>query len=377
MAQNPSGLDMFREIVGQINNLRKLVTVNGKQYKYDQKSKSYKADGKSFTPSQLKAKLEGQSYKAPKIRKNLKIKDKKSSNTSPKTSVKTKVSQAANKVKNVGKNLKIKNLVKGGLRNAKTLGAGLGATWAADQVVDRSARQLAGKSKMTLKEFRAERDKKLKEREESIFTENKGVKRTNFRKTGAERNKIVSEKAKKNTLGKIITTKDLEHGRRQTRKGKTKYWNKNTNSWQTNKPGPFIKKSPYKSTAAKSTTPTRAEKLKKGMRTWRTDSEEQKKLNKGETNNEVKIKSTKRKANAKPRKSSVIKAKAKAKPIKSTTAEDEAREKWIKDTRNSPAQRSGAFDPKKLYELHKHHQGFKKARKEGTLKEWRKKNKRR
>ena len=412
MAQNPSGLDMVREIIGQINNLRKLITVNGKTYKYDQKSKSYKADGKSFTPSQLKAKLEGQSYKAPKIdnKSKLKVKPKLKRTgklypggisrpdkgrygrnlpskdkygvpsqkkrllkpkASPKTSVKTKVSQAANKVKNVGKNLKIKNLVKGGLRNAKTLGAGLGATWAADQVVDRSARQLAGKSKMTLKEFRAERDKKLKEREESLLSPLIPQTRTNKRPTGAERNKIVASKKR------VTTRDDYEHGRRQTRKGKTKYWNKNTNSWQTNKPGPFIKKSPYKSTAAKSTTPTRAEKLKKGMRTWRTDSEEQKKLNKGETNNEVKIKSTKRKANAKPRKSSVIKAKAKAKPIKSTTAEDEAREKWIKDTRNSPAQRSGAFDPKKLYELHKHHQGFKKARKEGTLKEWRKKNKRR
>ena len=69
-----SGLDMVREIIGQINNLRKLVTVNGKQYKYDQKSKSYKADGRTFTPSELKAKLEGQSYTAPKIDNKSKLK---------------------------------------------------------------------------------------------------------------------------------------------------------------------------------------------------------------------------------------------------------------------------------------------------------------
>ena len=63
-----SGLDMVREIIGQINNLRKLVTVNGKQYKYDQKSKSYKAGGRTFTPSQLKAQLKGQSFKAPSLK---------------------------------------------------------------------------------------------------------------------------------------------------------------------------------------------------------------------------------------------------------------------------------------------------------------------
>jgi len=403
MAQNPSGLDMFREIVGQINNLRKLVTVNGKQYRYDPKSKGYKADGKTFTPSQLKAKLKGQSYTAPKIDNKSKIKIKPKlkrtgklypggisrpdkgrygrnlpskdkygvpsqkkrllkPKTTPKTSVKTKVSQAANNVKNVGKNLKIKNLVKNVnvKQGAVDIAAGLVTELGINrQGIDRIARQLAGKSKMTMQEFRAERDKKLKEKEKSILTGNKGAKRTNFRKTGAERNKIVKENAKKATLGKIITTKDYEHGRRQTSKGKTKYWNKNTNSWQTNKPGPLIKKAPNPSTPPTSTKLTRAEKLKKGMGTWRKDSEEQKKLNKGETNTQVKIKKTPPKDNknnnnnkdagagASSRGSWTDNQLSKTKKKTLTPAQKEAKEKkeWLKKSRNSPAAKAFGNSP--------------------------------
>ena len=369
-----SGLDMVREIIGQINNLRELVTVNGKQYKYDQKSKSYKAGGRTFTPSQLKAQLEGQSYTAPKDR-NIKIKKTPTTtktNTSPKTSVKTKVSQAANNVKNVGKNLKIKKIPKSVKGGAVSIAAGLATELGIDrQITDRIARRLAGQyGKMTMQEFRANRDKLLTEKEKSLLAPFKAKKRTNNRPTGAERNKIVASRKR------VTTTGDYEHGRSKTYKGKTKYWNKNTNSWQTNKPGPLIKKSTYQSTTPKSTTPTRAEKLKKGMRTWRVDPEEQKKLNKGETNNKVKIqpKKTDNKdlgGNTGGTTTTVTKPK-----LTPAQKEERARKKWLKKTRNSPAQKSGAFDPKKLYELHKYHQGFKKARKEGTLKEWRKKNKR-
>jgi len=44
------------ELISQLNNLRKLVTINGKKYKYDAKSNSYKSDGKSFSTAQLKGK---------------------------------------------------------------------------------------------------------------------------------------------------------------------------------------------------------------------------------------------------------------------------------------------------------------------------------
>ena len=35
------------ELITQLNNLRKLVTIGGKQYRYDPKSKSYKSEGKT------------------------------------------------------------------------------------------------------------------------------------------------------------------------------------------------------------------------------------------------------------------------------------------------------------------------------------------
>ena len=162
MAEPMSGLDMVREIIGQINNLRKLVTVNGKQYKYDSKSKSYKAGGRTFTPSQLKAQLKGQSYTAPKIRKNLKIKDKKPTNTSPKTSVKTKVSQAANKVKKAGKNLKIKNVknVAGSLKGTVGKGVVYGLVQhGANKVVDDTLAHVFKRKGETKAEYQARVEK--------------------------------------------------------------------------------------------------------------------------------------------------------------------------------------------------------------------------
>jgi len=362
----PRALAEINQLLSQLRNTARLITFQGKNYKLNTKTGSYEADGKSFTKAQLRSKIEGQHYSAPKD-KNIKIKKTPTTTktkTTPKTSVKTKVSQAANNVKNVGKNLKIKKLpVKGG---AVSIAAGLATELGINrQGTDRIARQLAGKSKMTMQEFRAERDKKLKEREQKLF---KGAKRTNKRPTGAERNKIIASRKR------VTTTDDYEHGRSKTYKGKTTYWNKNTKSWQTNKPGPFIKKSPYQSTTQKSTTPTRAEKLKQGMRTWRTDSEEQKKLNKGETSKkDIKINSNKTDKEVSGGNTGGTTATTKLTPAQK---EERAKKKWLEKTRNSPAQKSGAFDPNKLWELHKHHQGFKKARKEGTLKEWRKKNKR-
>lgn len=66
-----SGLDMVREIIGQINNLRKLVTIGGKQYKWDAANKKYKSvkDGKVFTRPQLIDYVKNQKFTAPKVPK--------------------------------------------------------------------------------------------------------------------------------------------------------------------------------------------------------------------------------------------------------------------------------------------------------------------
>ena len=74
------------ELITQLNNLRKLVTIGGKQYKYDPKSKSYKSEGKSFSTAQLKGKAR-EFYKTvttPKAKNRLKIKDKKTFSRTPK-----------------------------------------------------------------------------------------------------------------------------------------------------------------------------------------------------------------------------------------------------------------------------------------------------
>ena len=75
------------ELITQLNNLRRLITIGGKQYKYDAKSNSYKGDGgKSFSVSQLKGKAR-EFYKTvttPKAKNRLKIKDQKTFSRAPK-----------------------------------------------------------------------------------------------------------------------------------------------------------------------------------------------------------------------------------------------------------------------------------------------------
>ena len=93
------------------------------------------------------------------------------------------------------------------------------------------------------------------------------------RLTGAERNKLVAGRKR------ITTTGDYKHGRTRVVRGKTQYWNANTGRWQSNKPGPKIAKSDYKSTTQKENTKTRAEKLKSGMATFREDPGAHKVLN--------------------------------------------------------------------------------------------------
>ena len=64
-----SGLDMVREIIGQINNLRRLVTINGKKYKWDGKKYVRAVDGKTFTKKELVSFVKDQKFEAPKTAK--------------------------------------------------------------------------------------------------------------------------------------------------------------------------------------------------------------------------------------------------------------------------------------------------------------------
>ena len=85
-----SGLDMVREIIGQINNLRRLVTINGKKYKWDGKKYVRAVDGKTFTKKELTSYVKGQQYKAPNVPKKEKPKTKLKVKTTPKaTTTKT------------------------------------------------------------------------------------------------------------------------------------------------------------------------------------------------------------------------------------------------------------------------------------------------
>ena len=67
---NLSGLDMVREIIGQINNLQKLVKIGNEVYKLDVKDGKYKNKaGKAYTRPQLVDYVKGQQYKAPNVPK--------------------------------------------------------------------------------------------------------------------------------------------------------------------------------------------------------------------------------------------------------------------------------------------------------------------
>tara|TARA_A100000164_G_C21888609_1_gene764137 strand:- start:544 stop:1506 length:963 start_codon:yes stop_codon:yes gene_type:complete len=64
-----SGLDMVREIIGQINNLRRLVTINGKKFKWDGKKYVRAVDGKKFTKKELVSFVKDEKFTAPKTPK--------------------------------------------------------------------------------------------------------------------------------------------------------------------------------------------------------------------------------------------------------------------------------------------------------------------
>ena len=149
------------------------------------------------------------------------------------------------------------------------------------------------------------------------------------RLTGAERNKLVAGRKR------ITTTGDYKHGRTRVVRGKTQYWNANTGRWQSNKPGPKIAKSDYKSTTQQENTPTRAEKLKRGMATFREDPDAQKVLN-------AKLKA--KEGGASETKTETKKESPNKEKLKSTSPNNETKEQWLKRTANSPAAKAGLSD---------------------------------
>jgi len=384
MADPISGLDMVREIIGQINNLRKLITIGGKQYRLDEKTKTYKADGKTFTRAQLRAKLEGQSYTAPKLDKksklkikpklkrtgklspggisrpdkgrygrNLPSKDKygvpsqKKRLLKPKTKTKTKttggkspdpwkgsyktpksdnlkikekIQKLTNKAKNTKDSIPTKKkgfferygVTQRDVQNVKATGKnkdgtykmskatratvnqrnygrknavlailGKAADQATDQLVDRAARQIAGKSKMTLEEFRKARD----------AGELKGTlkKRLKIKSTNKTDNKKTDNKGNNSNYFKA-----------------RKY--NNPYVPQTDKDKDDIRKENELAT------------LRKNQKDGK--------------NISTKTATTK---------------------LTPAQKEERAKKKWLEKTRNSPARASGAFKDKELWELQKRH----------------------
>ena len=107
-----SGLDMVREIIGQINNLRRLVTINGKKYKWDGKKYVRAVDGKTFTKKELVSFVKDEQFKAPKTPKVRKPSEE------LKTTKITKDSKGRRVVDPEGNKLKIKRQdIKGDIKN--------------------------------------------------------------------------------------------------------------------------------------------------------------------------------------------------------------------------------------------------------------------
>ena len=204
-----SGLDMVREIIGQINNLRRLVTINGKKFKWDGKKYVRAVDGKTFTKKELTSYVKDQKFTAPGVdnpRKDPSRPQKQTIETKAKNklkSIKTNLKGSANKAINQGKNIVnslkskpnplnldpkstkvtnpivnralqinkslnprfpaggLKALGGGLLQGAKGYGVGSTLDWAAQSLLDRGMRNVEGKQKMSIDDYRALKDKRF------------------------------------------------------------------------------------------------------------------------------------------------------------------------------------------------------------------------
>ena len=245
-----SGLDMVREIIGQINNLRRLVTINGKKFKWDGKKYVRAVDGKKFTKKELVSYVKDEKFEAPKVpdpkkverNKSLKtkIKDKAKSVTSnikntkpqynkdainrPLANLKLRIgkpnlanlnpkgtnpTQITNRALQINKSLNpksiaggVKALGGGLLQNAKGLGIGMGLDWAAQSLLDRTMRNMEGKQKMHINDYRALKDKRFQDLQ-SRSTWWGGVKKN----PNMETNPHIQPTVTRDRRGKVTSTK--------------------------------------------------------------------------------------------------------------------------------------------------------------------------
>ena len=186
-----SGLDMVREIIGQINNLRRLVTINGKKFKWDGKKYVRAVDGKTFTKKELVSYVKDERFRAPGTdnprkdpsrpqKQNLgdKLKSKTKSVTS---NIKKTSSQALNQGNKLLQNaklrigqpnptstktnaLKMNKYMRPNVTGKKGIVNAIGQAVAnplVDQLVDRLGRNISGNQKMSLKDYRAMKNQQI------------------------------------------------------------------------------------------------------------------------------------------------------------------------------------------------------------------------
>lgn len=299
-----------------------------------------------------RAKVKGQKYTAPKTRIPTKGKVKVDGKTvytkrDIKGDVKSKVKGAESRVKQTvnkaksgvkkawatrpmgtvakqftkpGKLQKIKRLSRGlrSAQNLKSLGIGIGLDWAADQAVDRTFRAIAGKNKMSLKEYRAERNAKLA----SI-----GKKKPKAKSTTTTTNKPT---VTRNKRGRVVTKNTPLTGGKELSssiRGKQKQNQPKAKPIGTYKGGAKAK-------------PIGTAKPGEGKVVP---------LNKKPFQNRVSG------SGVKPKKQE-----PKKKKLTSAQIEANERKAWEKKTRNSPARKSGAFTSDQLWQRQKEHRKWKK-----------------
>jgi len=324
------------ELITQLNNLRRLVTIGGKQYKYDPKSKSYKADGKSFSTAQLKGKAR-EFYKTattPKAKNRLKIKDKKTFSRAPKQNLVQTPSPTwgvdKNKTKSTPKTTAKKT------KSTKTKG-----------VKQKTQYKTTGKPPVEIKpkkllkqvtKFGKKALKKIR-KVPGAGTVGRGVARGAGIAGGIG-------------MGLGLTDNLVDHAREVT------------NLVQR------VRKKPYKTFGA---TGYEKKLIEKEEATYRGNKLKVKKKTNNKKNESQSSTSGQPKVTFE---SQYGKTKTKdKKPQPNTEKKSKAQIKWEEKTKNSPARASRAFKDKELWELQKRHRAWKAARKAGKLDEWRKKYK--
>ena len=349
-----SGLDMVREIIGQINNLRRLVTINGKKFKWDGKKYVRAVDGKKFTKKELVSFVKDEKFEAPKVpdRKKLernkslktKITDKAKSvgrnfkNTKPQYNKDvinrplanlrlrigkpnqanlnpkgTNPTNITNRALQISKSLNprftaggLKALGGGLLQGAKGYGIGSTLDWAAQSLLDRGMRNIEGKQKMSIDDYRAMRD-------EQIANVPKTLKAIRMHRKASKPQRIIGARGR--------TTGYIQPEQTGGAIGRSRQ-------------DPFITREPQVS--------YKPEKVVDGPNTG-TDS------TKKETVDQNKVKVVKA-----PKEQ--LKAKTVVKKDKKNSGKSKEQIAWEKKSKNSPARKSGAFTDKELWEQYKKHQ---------------------